>query len=206
MLLDEKNDSEETVSNKRRINTFINANNFFLGCKNPRGEIINEIEEEIRKDLITLYQVFQLKRYIIRKFTMSNPISLDYPPIDIQSYTLPMNITHIADNFFENCSLLQSIEIPQSLKNIPIPCFSKCTSFSSIIFHGQIESIGSSCFSGCSKLQSIDFRQSIKNLPNCCFSECSSLSSIILCGQIESIGQSCFSKCSKLQSIDFRQS
>jgi hypothetical protein len=102
---------------------------------------------------------------------------------------------------FYHSSKIQSIEVSDTIKHLPDSCFSECSSLSSIIFHGQIESIGEFCFYKCSNLQSIELSASFKHLPDSCFSECSSLSSIIFHGQIESIGGDCFYKCCSLISI-----
>jgi hypothetical protein len=90
------------------------------------------------------------------------------------------------------CSKLQSIEIPESVKNLPYQCFYGCSSLLLIIFHEQIESIGNECFWQCSKLQSIEIPELVKNIPYQCFDGCSSLSSIIFHGRIESFGNGCF--------------
>jgi hypothetical protein len=109
-------------------------------------------------------------------------------------------------SFFANLQNLHSIEICRSVKNLPYRCFYFCSSLSTIIFQGQIESIGHECFSHCSNLQSIEISRSVKNLPIQCFYGCSSLSTIIFQGQIESIDSGCFSECSKLQSIEIHHS
>jgi hypothetical protein len=73
--------------------------------------------------------------------------------------------------------------------------------FSSIIFHGQFESIGLNYFQKCSKLQLIELIQSVKYLHGSCISNCLSFSSIIYHGQFESLATYWFSRGSKLQSM-----
>ncbi len=62
----------------------------------------------------------------------------------------------IEDECFPGCSTLQSVEISQSVKKLPIRCCYNCLPLRSIIFHGQIESIENECFLGCSNLQSVE--------------------------------------------------
>jgi hypothetical protein len=55
-------------------------------------------------------------------------------------------IESIDNNCFPGCSRLQSIEIPQSVKELPFCCFLMLFIFSTITIGEQIESIGNWCF------------------------------------------------------------
>jgi hypothetical protein len=100
---------------------------------------------------------------------------------------IPPEITSLPQKFVSGCSKLESIEIPQSVKNISELCFENCSSLLSVKFYGQIDKIGFECFSGCSKLESIEFYKSVTNISELCFSNCSFLLSVKLHGHIDKI-------------------
>ena len=66
-------------------------------------------------------------------------------------------MTHIGNNFFYNCSKLNSITLPSTLEYISNYSFYNCTSLKSIVFPDSLEHVGYRTFYNCSALESIDF-------------------------------------------------
>jgi hypothetical protein len=84
-------------------------------------------------------------------------------------------------NVSEDAQIFNQLKFHQLVKDLPDECFYGCSSLSSIIFPGQIESIGNECFYECSNLQSIEIPISVREInPNqwyeySCFEGCNSL-------------------------------
>ena len=120
----------------------------------------------------------------------------------LESITLPSTIKQIDKYAFKDCSALTSIDIPEGVTIIPDNCFDGCSSMESITLPSTIKQIGESAFDGCSALTSIDIPEGVTIIPEDCFYQCSSLESITLPSTIKQIGESAFSGCSALTSID----
>jgi hypothetical protein len=58
----------------------------------------------------------------------------------------------LKDQYFYNCSSLQSIKLPQNIEKISDSCFYECKNISYIFIQKSVASIYSSAFYGCKKL------------------------------------------------------
>ena len=103
--------------------------------------------------------------------------------------------------FFENCTSLTSISIPNSVTYIEGQAFYNCSSLTSISIPNGVTSIEYEAFRYCSSLTSISIPNSVTEIENYAFYGCSSLTSISIPNSITSIGYSAFSGCSSLTSI-----
>ena len=90
------------------------------------------------------------------------------------NYSINEGTICIADNAFENCSKLQSVIIPNSIKMIPDNAFSE-SGLTSITLTNNITRIGDSAFRGCDGLTAIDIPNSVTFIGSFAFDECSSL-------------------------------
>lgn len=88
------------------------------------------------------------------------------------------SVTEIGDSAFSECSLLESIIIPQSVTEIGDFAFSGCSSLKSIVIPTSVTEIGDLAFSGCSSLKSITIPKSVTLIGALTFLGCSSLESI----------------------------
>lgn len=120
----------------------------------------------------------------------------------LQTIDIPNNVKNIRDYAFIGCTSLQHIDIPNSVKSIGKGAFLKCISIQSIDIPNSVESIRKGAFAGCASLQSIDIPNSINNIGNGAFAGCVSLKSIEIPHGVKSIGDSTFCNCTSLQSID----
>ena len=64
-------------------------------------------------------------------------------------------VTAIGNGAFDNCSLLESIVIPNSVKKIGGYAFENCSSLKNVKIPSSVTSIGKSIFFGCSSLTSL---------------------------------------------------
>jgi hypothetical protein len=112
------------------------------------------------------------------------------------------NLTSIGDAAFIYCSSLLSITIPSSVTFMSTNVFSRCSKLSSVTFLGNnLTSFSNGLFFSCRSLTSITIPSSITSIGNEVFGLCRSLSSITIPSNVTSIGNSAFEGCSLLNSI-----
>lgn len=75
----------------------------------------------------------------------------------LKSIQLPEWIGGLPDSLFEGCSNLTSITIPDSLEVIRANTFENCSSLTTISLPASLEEIGNEAFKGCSGLTEINF-------------------------------------------------
>jgi len=125
---------------------------------------------------------------------------------NLTSITLPNNITTVENNAFSGCSNLTGITIPSGVTSIGNGAFSGCSSLTSITLPSGVTSIGGSAFSGCSSLTSIILPSGVTSISKGAFNGCSSLTSIIIPSGVTSIWDYSFQNCSNLASINIPNS
>ena len=111
------------------------------------------------------------------------------------------NVTSIGENAFFNCTILTSINIPNSVTSIGKMAFYDCTNLTSITIPESVTSIGNYAFRDCKKLTSITIPDSVTTIGAEAFAWCSSLTSITIPNSVTSIGESAFHGCENLTSI-----
>ena len=70
-------------------------------------------------------------------------------------FTVKNGIKTIAPNAFENCDLITSVVLPDSLVGIGCNAFKNCTSLTSVTIPDSVRSIGDAAFYGCSALKKV---------------------------------------------------
>lgn len=84
----------------------------------------------------------------------------------------------IADYTFENCNLLTSVDMPDSIELIDNLAFSKCTSLSKVNIGKNVKVIGFMVFQDCSKLSKIILTEQIQSIGVSAFENCIALANI----------------------------
>ena len=129
-------------------------------------------------------------------------------------YTLT-DPTSIGFYAFRDCTVLTSIDIPNSVTSISSGMCSSCRSLTSIGSVGSgasveipsgVTSIGNSAFNGCSGVTSVTIPDSVTSIGDFVFASCSSLTSVTIPNSVTSIGDNAFSYCGNLTSIDIPDS
>ena len=142
----------------------------------------------------------------------------------LESAVLSNNITSIlslydtwvnnysAYGFFEGCTSLKSISLPESLQILGDEVFRDCSSLESITIPNSVTKVGRGVFYGCNALKSVQLSNNITSLLSTYdssyndygfFENCSSLTSITLPDSLKTIGEEAFVSCSSLKDITF---
>ena len=142
----------------------------------------------------------------------------------LESAVLSNNITSIlsfhdtyvnnysAYGFFEGCTSLKSISLPESLQILGDEVFRDCSSLESITIPNSVTKVGRGVFYGCNALKSVQLSNNITSLLSTYdssyndygfFENCSSLTSITLPDSLKTIGGDAFHSCSSLKDITF---
>lgn len=119
--------------------------------------------------------------------------SLDHIKVD----TFKENIVGIADNALQGCALLETIELPYSIKYIGDYAFSQCLKLRSIeTYNNSVKSIGKYAFSGCKILSTVILSEGLEKIDDYAFEKCERLDNSegnILCpNSLKSLGQKAF--------------
>ena len=116
-----------------------------------------------------------------------------------------VKVTSICDNAFEDCSSLEHIHFPDSLKRIGDSAFAGCSALKEIELPQSLTSIGDNAFEGCSALNLKENKlpQSLTTIGNSAFNRCAALKEIILPQSLTSIGNYAFAWCAALKKIHY---
>lgn len=123
--------------------------------------------------------------------------------MDCKSLTmvnLPSHITCIPAGTFINCTQLESIVLPDSLKTLG--GFGGCSKLKKIDIPSSVTTILGGAFSGCTSLNNIELPDSLLNIEASAFYNCKAIKSINLPKSVESIGGGCFQGCDSLKLIN----
>ena len=121
--------------------------------------------------------------------------------VEVLDYYEGYPVTYIS-MAFDNCTLLESVKIPDTVTDIGMFAFNGCTSLKNVELSNNLTNIGYALFQGCTSLESIKIPDSVTSIDSSAFSDCTSLKSIEIPDGVTSIGSSAFSGCTSLESID----
>ena len=98
----------------------------------------------------------------------------------IASYTIPQNITSMAEYVFLNCENLTDMVIP-----------------------GNVKAVGKGAFFGCENLKSVIVEEGVAEIDDYAFQLCKGLQNITLPNSVTFIGRMAVEGCSKLTTINY---
>ncbi|KAL7714155.1 hypothetical protein QTN25_008227 [Entamoeba marina] len=129
----------------------------------------------------------------------------------VEMIHIPTHITSLDNHMFKtktnkygfcvDCSRLQSVTIPTSIKTIPKHCFSLCRVLTNVSLPSTLTSIKKKSFSNCISLESIIIPLSVTLIEEQAFEKCYSLTSITLPTTLSTFKCGCFKECNQLKSI-----
>ena len=122
-------------------------------------------------------------------------------PSNVESNGQTYTVTSIGNYAFWNCSVLTSVDIPDSVTSIGNSAFSWCSGLTSVDIPDSVTSIGGFAFRGCSSLTEVTIPDSVTSIGDSAFFRCSDLTSVTIPGSVTSIGGNAFESCHSLTSV-----
>ena len=116
-------------------------------------------------------------------------------------YTIPDNITEIADKAFWRCSNLTQVTIPNTVTTIGESAFHYCENLTQITIPYNVTKLQRSTFGGCTNLSKVNLPDSIIAIDSMTFSDCTSLTEIEIPGSTTSMENTIFSDCTNLKRV-----
>ena len=102
---------------------------------------------------------------------------------------------------FCGCSILTSVNIPDSVTTIGNSAFHSCDSLTSVTIPDSVTEIGSSAFIYCRSLTSVNIPDSVTTIGEEAFYWCTSLTSVTIGDSVTTIGDLAFYSCKSLTSV-----
>ena len=113
----------------------------------------------------------------------------------LNSIVLPNSVKQIVSEAFRGCSGMTSVVIPQNLTSINKLVFCGCSSLTSVNIPNSVTRIGTCAFYGCSSLTNITIPNSVNYIEESAFENCTGLTSLTIPNSVKYIGESAFSGC-----------
>lgn len=121
--------------------------------------------------------------------------------LKIGTYIDGYRVVGITEGAFKECTSLESIYIPDSVKIIEHDAFLYCKSLKSIYIPSSVKHLGNNAFYGCSALESVTIGEGITEISNSLFAECKNLKSITIPKSVNRINPGAFAECRRLKSV-----
>lgn len=118
-----------------------------------------------------------------------------------EPYTIPENVTTIADAAFYSCVGAKSVIIPDTVTSLGESAFYSCDNLSSVTIGDGVTSIGNYTFAACSKLKRVELGNSITAIREGAFGYCSDLTDIVIPYGVRYIDEEAFAFCTALTDI-----
>lgn len=101
---------------------------------------------------------------------------------ELESVSIPENVRNLGYGSFAGCSVLSTVNIPASVNEIPDALFYGCSSLGSIEIPSDVLTIGHSAFYGCSGLAEITIPAGVELIDEYAFAYCSGLKRVVIEG------------------------
>ena len=133
---------------------------------------------------------------------------LDVPNDDAQTDapSARVGLEVLPASTFEQCTSLDSVELPSTLMSVGEKAFAGCERLFSIELPDAVREIGVGAFEGCSLLWSIDLLEGIETIRSGTFASCQSLSRVSLSSGLKTIEARAFSTCKMLGRVELPSS
>ncbi len=135
----------------------------------------------------------------------------DYPEIEVPEMVTNNNevtyqVTSIGTKAFYGLTKLQTLFIPNSVREIGNYCFESCSALNSVILSDNLRFISSGMFKNCTALINVNLPDSLVSIRHGAFSGCKNLTSIQLPEGMKEIEDYAFAYCANLQSVNIPKS
>ena len=111
------------------------------------------------------------------------------------------SVTGIKYYAFVGCKELESVSIPENVRNLGYGSFAGCSGLSTVNIPSSVNEIPDALFYGCSSLGGIEIPSGVKVIGHSAFYECSGLIEITISAGVELIDEYAFAYCSGLKRV-----
>ena len=101
-------------------------------------------------------------------------------------------LTEIYENDFKLMKLLQTVELPDTLKTIDRSAFIGCSKISSIEIPASVVNVGGGAFLGCTSLMKVQFPGELKTIGDFAFSDCPGMEELVIPDGVTEVGSHAF--------------
>lgn len=165
-------------------------NNAFSDCINLENVIIPETIKQVSSDSFSGTPWFE-RQCEENDILIIGSVLLHAANISGE-YTIPRNITYIADWAFEECEGITSVTIPENVTGIGAGAFNGCCALETVSIPSTITEIDYLVFADCTSLNNVIIPDSVTAINSDAFSGCESLTGITIPGTVTSIGTEVF--------------
>lgn len=116
--------------------------------------------------------------------------------------TFDLSARYLSNKTFMGCSMLENISV-SDLEHICDSVFYDCTKLQTIAIPNTVRSLGAYAFYNCNALTQATIGNSVPAIKDYTFSKCQSISEIIIPESVTAIGNYVFSGCSSLANVTF---
>ena len=152
-------------------------------------------------ELIDMFQKHIDKTTSNLTIVKNSVVAIHGDGLDISTVRVPQGIDEIRHGVFRSCSLLTSINLPDSLTSIGVHSFSECVKLTRVILPPSLVNVDHYAFGYCLGLSSVSLPDSLTNVGAGAFSDCRSLTSIILPRNLTVIYDWTFQDCTTLTMV-----
>ncbi|WP_295156745.1 leucine-rich repeat domain-containing protein, partial [uncultured Ruminococcus sp.] len=120
----------------------------------------------------------------------------------LTSVSIPDSVIYIGHGAFSYCTSLESVDIPDSVEEIDVAAFVNCASLTSVKLPKGIDTVSEQVFANCVKLKNVEIPEGVTTISFNAFSGCSSLTDVTLPNGLTRICRDAFSVCGSLEKIN----
>ena len=110
-------------------------------------------------------------------------------------------ITSIGENIFKECTLLETVTIPDSVTTIGLGAFDSCTSLENVTIGNSVETLEDGAFYNCRSLKEIIIPDSVTTINGSAFSDCILLKEIVIPDSVTTMKSGAFAGCNSLETV-----
>ena len=110
-------------------------------------------------------------------------------------------ITSIGEEIFKECTLLETVTIPDSVTTIGLGAFDSCTSLENVTIGNSVETLEDGAFYNCRSLKEIIIPDSVTTINGSAFSNCILLKEIVIPDSVTTMKSGAFAGCNSLETV-----
>ena len=148
------------------------------------------------------YQNRAIRSVVISKTVLTVGVSAFEDCSQLDEVLFPDTLKEIGSAAFKNCRALRTLTLPLSLRSIDHSAFEGCSSLVGIELPDSVTALSDHVFCGCSALEQVRLPQKLSQICGSLFENCSSLKAIELNASTDEIGPFAFKGCSSLIKIE----